>query len=239
MFQIVRSDTRGAADRGWLKTRFTFSFADYHNPEMMGFGPLRVINEDHIEAGQGFGTHPHKDMEIVTYLIDGALEHKDSMGNGSVINAGDVQRMTAGTGIFHSEFNHSKEQSVYLLQIWILPAENSLQPGYEQLHFARDEKLNRWRLVGSRDGRDSSVTIHQSVDLYATVLEGGTSLQHHFSVGHSGFLQIVSGAVEANGEILGAGDGVAIHEVDSLTIRAQADSEAILFDMGSSPAEIE
>lgn len=232
MFQVVRSDSRGAADHGWLKAKHTFSFADYHNPEMMGFGPLRVINEDRIDPSQGFGTHPHKDMEIVTYIIDGALEHKDSMGNGSVIQAGDVQRMTAGTGVFHSEFNHSADQSVHLLQIWILPRESSLQPGYEQQHFTRGDKLNQWRLVASSDGRDSSMTVHQAVDLYASVLEPGSELAHSFAKGHSGYLQIVAGSVAANGEKLEAGDGVAIHEVDSLAISAISDAEAILFDMG-------
>lgn len=232
MFQVVRSDSRGAADHGWLKAKHTFSFADYHNPEMMGFGPLRVINEDRIEPSQGFGTHPHKDMEIVTYIIEGALEHKDSMGNGSVIQAGDVQRMTAGTGVFHSEFNHSEDLSVHLLQIWILPRESSLQPGYEQQHFTREDKLNQWRLVASSDGRDASMTVHQAVDLRASVLEVGNELQHSFAEGHSGYLQIVSGSVAANGEKLEAGDGVAIHEVDSLTMTAISEAEAILFDMG-------
>jgi len=232
MFQVVRSNSRGAADHGWLKAKHTFSFADYHNPEMMGFGPLRVINEDRIEPSQGFGTHPHKDMEIVTYIIEGALEHKDSMGNGSVIEAGDVQRMTAGSGVFHSEFNHSTDKTVHLLQIWILPREASLQPGYEQQHFGREDKLNQWRLVASGDGRDASMTIHQAVNLYASVLEADTELRHLFSAGHSGFLQVVSGSVNANGEQLEAGDGAAIHEVNSLGVLATSDAEMILFDMG-------
>lgn len=232
MIEIIRSDSRGTADHGWLKARHTFSFADYHNPDRMGFGPLRVINEDRIEPSQGFGTHPHRDMEIVTYIIEGALEHKDSMGNGSVIEAGDVQRMTAGTGVFHSEFNHSAADSVHLLQIWILPREASLQPGYEQQHFAREDKLDQWRLIASSDGRDSSMTIHQAVDLYASVLEAGNELRHLFAGGHSGYLQIVSGSVTANGERLEAGDGAAIHEVESLAIVADSEAEAILFDMG-------
>jgi hypothetical protein len=233
MFQVVPSDSRGQADHGWLKAKHTFSFADYYNPEMMGFGPLRVINEDRIEPGKGFGTHPHRDMEIVTYIIEGALEHKDSMGNGSIIQAGDVQRMTAGTGVFHSEFNSSADESVHLLQIWLLPRENSLQPGYEQLHFGRDTKLNQWRLVASHDGRDDSMHIHQDVDLYATVLEGGNELRHSFAAGHSGYLQIVSGTVTANGQSLVAGDGAAIHELDELLLQATDDAEAILFDMGT------
>jgi redox-sensitive bicupin YhaK (pirin superfamily) len=231
MFQVVPNDSRGQADHGWLKAKHTFSFADYHNPEMMGFGPLRVINEDRIEPGQGFGTHPHRDMEIVTYIVEGALEHKDSMGNGSVIQAGDVQRMTAGTGVFHSEFNHSADKSVHLLQIWILPRENSLQPGYEQLHFGRDSKLNQWRLVASHDGRDDSMTIHQGVDLYATVLEAGKELHRELAADHSAYLQIVSGSVTANGERLDAGDGAAVQEVNSITVQATSDAEFILFDM--------
>jgi redox-sensitive bicupin YhaK (pirin superfamily) len=233
MFQVVRSDSRGTADHGWLKARHTFSFADYHNPDMMGFGPLRVINEDRIEPGQGFGTHPHRDMEIVTYLIDGALEHKDSMGNGSVIKAGDVQRMTAGTGVFHSEFNHSAEDSVHLLQIWILPREASLQPGYEQQHFGRDDKLNQWCLIASNAGRDSSMTIHQAVDLYAGVIEADKELLHSFAKGRSGYLQVVAGSVSANGDSLEAGDGAAIHELDALTVHATSEAEVILFDMGA------
>ncbi len=228
---VVRSDSRGFADHGWLKTRHTFSFADYHNPDMMGFGPLRVINEDRIEPSQGFGTHPHKDMEIVTYIIDGALEHKDSMGNGSVIEAGDVQRMTAGTGVFHSEFNHSAEDSVHLLQIWILPGKSSLRPGYEQQHFSRDDKLNQWRLVASPDGRDSSMTIHQAVDLYASVLEAGNESKYQFASAHSGYLQVVSGSVTVNGEQLEAGDGAAINAMESLTVLASSEAEVILFDM--------
>jgi len=232
MFQVVHSDSRGAADHGWLKAKHTFSFGDYRNPEMMGFGPLRVINEDRIEPGQGFGAHPHKDMEIVTYIIQGALAHNDSLGNGSVIEAGDVQRMTAGTGVFHSEFNHSEEDSVHLLQIWILPRESSLQPGYEQQHFSREDKLNQWRLVASSDGRDSSVTVHQAVALYASVLDSGHELLHEFSAGHSGYLQVVGGSVVANDEKLAAGDGVAIHELQSLKVQATSDAEMILFDMG-------
>jgi len=231
MFDVIHSDTRGAADHGWLKAKHTFSFGDYHNPAMMGFGPLRVINEDRIEPSQGFGTHPHKDMEIVTYIIQGALAHKDSMGNGSVIEAGDVQRMTAGTGVFHSEFNQSEEDPVHLLQIWILPRESSLQPGYEQQHFGREDKLNQWRLVASSDGRESSMTVHQRVDLYASILEAGNELQHEFSAGHSGYLQIVSGSVTANDELLEAGDAVAIRELELLTVLATSNAEMILFDM--------
>jgi redox-sensitive bicupin YhaK (pirin superfamily) len=167
MQTIIPSETRGSADHGWLKAKHTFSFADYYDPERVHFGTLRVINEDRVAPAQGFGTHPHRDMEIVTYPISGAIEHKDSMGNGTIIPAGEVQRMTAGTGVLHSEFNHSQNEELHLLQIWILPERNNLEPGYEQRAVPREEKLNRLRLIGSRDGRDGSLTIHQDVDLYA------------------------------------------------------------------------
>jgi redox-sensitive bicupin YhaK (pirin superfamily) len=232
MIEVISSDTRGTADLGWLKARHTFSFADYHDPERMGFGSIRVINEDRFDPSKGFGTHPHNDMEIVTYIIDGALEHKDSMGNGSVIRAGDVQKMTAGTGVRHSEFNHSASEVVHLLQIWILPEETSLQPSYEQQHFSRDDKLNQWRLVASGDGRENSVRVHQAVDLYASILEKGNTLHHSFASGHSGFLQMVSGTVMANGEQLQAGDGAAITDLQDLTVEASDETETILFDMG-------
>jgi redox-sensitive bicupin YhaK (pirin superfamily) len=232
LIEIIPADTRGAADHGWLKAKHSFSFADYYDPERMGFGSIRVINEDRIEPSKGFGTHPHNDMEIVTYIIDGALEHKDSMGNGSVIRAGDVQRMTAGTGVRHSEFNHSENDVVHLLQIWILPQELSLQPGYEQQHFSREDKLNQWRLIASSDGREASVHVHQAVDLYASVLEGGSKLQHSFGSGRSGYLQIVSGTVTANGEQMSAGDGATIENLEELTVEAIDEAEAVLFDMG-------
>ncbi len=229
---IIRSGSRGNADHGWLKSQHTFSFADYHNPAMMGFGSLRVINEDYIEPGQGFGTHPHKDMEIITYVIEGALEHKDSMGNGSVIRPGDVQRMTAGTSIFHSEYNHSSEDRVHLLQIWILPEQNGLQPGYQQEFFAPDEKRNQWRLVGSRDGRGGSLTIHQDVDLYASRLENGHPLKHRFEEHRHGFLHVVAGVIQLDGQRLAAGDALATSDQATLTLQATEDSELLLFDMG-------
>ncbi len=229
---IIRSGSRGNADHGWLKSQHTFSFADYHNPAMMGFGSLRVINEDYIEPGQGFGTHPHKDMEIITYVIEGALEHKDSMGNGSVIRPGDVQRMTAGTGISHSEYNHSSEDRVHLLQIWILPEQNGLQPGYQQDFFAPDERHNQWRLVGSRDGRGDSLTIHQDVDLYTSRLENGHPLKHRFEEHRHGFLHVVAGAIELDGQRLAAGDALATSDQATLTLQATEDSELLLFDMG-------
>jgi redox-sensitive bicupin YhaK (pirin superfamily) len=232
MMQIIHSEERGSADHGWLQAKHTFSFADYHNPGMMGFGPLRVINEDRIAPAHGFGTHPHRDMEIVTYIIEGAIQHKDNMGNGSVIRAGDVQRMTAGTGVLHSEFNASDADTAHLLQIWMLPEQESLQPGYEQKHFSRDEKCDQWRLVGSRDGRLGSLTIHQDIDLYATDLRKGAKLEHSFDVGRRGFLQIVSGRTVVDGHELSAGDGATLEAEDCLSIVAAAHAEMLLFDLG-------
>ena len=231
MFDIIRSDSRGAADHGWLRSKHTFSFADYHNPEMMGFAKLRVVNEDWIEPGMGFGTHPHRDMEIVTYMIDGALEHKDSMGNGSTIRPGELQRMTAGTGVLHSEFNHSQEEQAHLLQIWILPERNGLEPGYEQKLFPSDEKRNTWRIVGSRDGRDGSLTIHQDVNLLSTELEAGKELEYEFEGKRRGFLQVVHGSIDVDGESISAGDAVATQDQSALTVRAIDDAELLLFDM--------
>ena len=231
MIDVIRSESRGGADHGWLKSKHTFSFADYHNPSMMGFAKLRVVNEDWIEPGQGFGTHPHRDMEIVTYMIDGSLEHKDSMGNGSVIRPGELQRMTAGTGVRHSEFNHSADDQAHLLQIWILPERNGLEPGYEQKLFPSEEKSNRWRLVGSRDGRDGSLTIHQDVNLYSSELGQDNELEYVFGGRRRGFLQVVRGAIEVEGHKLVAGDAVATQDQASLSIRAATDSELLLFDM--------
>ena len=232
MIDVIRSDARGAADHGWLKSKHTFSFANYHNPSMMGFGKLRVINEDWIEPGQGFGTHPHRDMEIVTYMIDGALEHKDSMGNGSLIRPGELQRMSAGTGVLHSEFNASEEDQAHLLQIWILPERNGLEPGYEQKLFPREEKLNQWRLVGSRDGRDGSLTIHQDIELSSALLDANASIDYSFDGRRRGFMQVVAGDVEVEGESLTAGDAVAIVDQPGLHVEAQSDAEVLLFDMG-------
>ena len=231
MIDIIRSTSRGAADHGWLKSRHTFSFADYHNPDMMGFAALRVVNEDWIEAGKGFGTHPHRDMEIVTYMIEGALEHKDNMGNGSVIRPGELQRMTAGTGISHSEFNHSKETQAHLLQIWILPEKEGLEPGYEQKLFPTEQKRNRWCLVGSRDGRDGSLTIHQDLNLYSTELDEGVETTLEISKLRRGFLQVVRGSIELDGAELVAGDAVSMQDQAAFPIRANQESELLFFDM--------
>ncbi len=231
MFDIIRSETRGAADHGWLKAKHTFSFAEYRDPERVHFGTLRVINEDRIAPGQGFGTHPHNDMEIVTYVISGAIEHKDSMGNGTVITAGEVQRMTAGTGVRHSEFNHSQDEELHLLQIWIFPEEKNLEPGYEQTMFSREEKLNQLRLVGSRDGREGSVTIHQDVDLYASVLEQNKQLSLDGVGARRVFVQVIAGEVDVNGERLAAGDGAQIEGEEAVTIGAQSDAEFLIFNL--------
>ena len=232
MIELISSESRGSADHGWLKARHTFSFAEYQNPKRVHFGPLRVINEDRIAPGLGFGTHPHKDMEIVTYPISGAIEHKDSMGNGTVITAGEVQRMTAGSGIRHSEFNHSQTDELHLLQIWLFPEENDLEPGYEQEMFSREDKLNQLRLVASRDGRDGSVTVHQKVDLYASVLQPDSEIEHTIADSHKVFVQIISGIVTVNGQSASAGDGVQISDEDKLVITSEAEAEFLIFDMG-------
>jgi len=231
MIEVIRSESRGAADHGWLNAKHTFSFADYYDPDRIQFGDLRVINEDRIAPGKGFGTHPHRDMEIVTYIIDGAIEHKDSMGNGTVIEAGEVQRMTAGTGVLHSEFNHSPEKELHLLQIWIFPEKANLEPGYEQTRFPREDKLNRLRLVGSRDGRDGSVTIHQDVDLYSSVLEAGQSVTHDPRQGRRIFIQVVSGSLQVNDADLSAGDGAKIEGASTIRITARSEAEFLLFDL--------
>lgn len=231
MMDILRSESRGSADHGWLRAKHSFSFAEYQDPKRVNFGPLRVINEDRIAPGKGFGTHPHKDMEIVTYVIEGAIRHKDSMGNGTVITPGEVQRMSAGTGVKHSEFNDSDDEELHLLQIWFYPEVNDLQPGYEQTRFDREEKLNRLRLVGSRDGRDGSVTIHQDVRLYASLLEAGNEVTLDTDNDRNIYVQIVSGEVTVNESLLSDGDGAAINGESAITIKASKDAEFLVFDM--------
>ena len=231
MQTIIPSETRGSADHGWLKAKHTFSFADYYDPERVHFGALRVINEDRVAPSQGFGTHPHRDMEIVTYPISGSIEHKDSMGNGTVIPAGEVQRMTAGTGVLHSEFNHSQDEELHLLQIWFLPERNNLEPGYEQQAVPREEKLNRLRLIGSRDGRDGSLTIHQDVDLYASILEAGNSVQLDGVGDRRIFVQVIAGDIEVNGAQLSAGDGLQLTDADEVAVAASSDSVFLLYNL--------
>ena len=232
MIEVIPSESRGSADHGWLKAKHTFSFADYQNPQRVRFGPLRVINEDRIAPGQGFPTHPHKDMEILTYPISGAIEHKDSMGNGTVITAGEVQRMTAGSGVQHSEFNHSQTDELHLLQIWMFPEHKGLEPGYEQTLFSREDKLNHLRLIASRDGREGSVTVHQNIDLYACILQPGTDIEHGVAESGKVFVQIISGELTVNGQSVSAGDGVQISDEHRLLINSQSETEFLLFDMG-------
>jgi redox-sensitive bicupin YhaK (pirin superfamily) len=230
MITIRRADERGHFDHGWLNTYHTFSFADYHDPRFMGFRSLRVINEDRVKAGVGFGTHGHRDMEILSYVLEGTLAHSDSMGNGSAIRPGDVQRMTAGTGVLHSEMNPSEDEAVHFLQIWILPEQRGLTPGYEEKFFGDDARRNTLRLVASRDGRDGSVTIHQDVSVFATLLDGGASVSHAFAPQRAGWLQVARGEVDVNGQTLHAGDGAAIEDEASVTIAGRG-AEALLFDL--------
>ena len=232
MLAVRQAERRGQANFGWLDSRHTFSFGHYYDPEHMGFGPLRVINEDRVQPGQGFGTHGHRDMEIISYVLDGALEHKDSMGNGSIIRPGDLQRMTAGTGVRHSEFNASDRELVHFLQIWILPERDGLEPGYEQKNFPDAEKRGRLRLVGSRDGRDGSVTIHQDVDLYAALLGGGERIRYTLGAGRKGWLQLARGSASLNDRELDPGDGVAMEGPLEVSVAASSDAEILLFDMG-------
>ncbi len=233
MSTIIRpAQSRGHANHGWLDSFHTFSFADYHDPEHMGFGPLRVINEDRVQAGAGFGTHGHRDMEILSYVIEGALEHKDSIGTGSVIRPGDVQIMSAGTGIRHSEFNHSKTEPVHFLQIWLMPDQGNLKPRYDQKTFADAEKRGRLRLIASKQGRDGSVVIHQDADIYAALLEDGESVEHKLKSGRKAWVQIVQGAVDVNGVSGKSGDGFAIEGEPAVSIAARDQKpEIIVFDL--------
>jgi redox-sensitive bicupin YhaK (pirin superfamily) len=232
--QILRSEERGHAQHGWLDSRHTFSFADYYHPERMGFRTLRVINEDRVAPGQGFGRHPHRDMEIVSYVLDGELGHRDSMGNGTTIRPGDVQRMTAGTGVTHSEMNGSKERAVHFLQIWILPEQRGLTPGYEQKHFAEDERRGRLRLVASRDGRDGSITIHQDAAIAAGLLAKGERASHEVGAGRHAWVQVARGEILLDGVRLGPGDAAATSDASTLTIEGAGEglAEILVFDLG-------
>jgi redox-sensitive bicupin YhaK (pirin superfamily) len=230
--QIRKANERGHANHGWLDSFHTFSFGDYYDPAQMGFSALRVINEDRVSAGQGFGTHGHRDMEIISYVVEGALEHKDSIGTGSVINAGDVQVMSAGSGIRHSEFNPSASTPVHFLQIWVLPNATNHTPRYDQKTFTADDKRGRARLVVSGNGRDGSLMIHQDADIYAALLDAGASLHHELRQERRGWIQLVSGALDVNGTKLNSGDGLAISDETALTLRADKDdSEFLIFDL--------
>ena len=232
MINVRKAAERGAANFGWLDSRHTFSFGDYHDPKHMGFGPLRVINEDRVRPGAGFGTHAHQDMEIISYVLDGALEHKDSIGTGSVIRPGDVQIMSAGTGIRHSEFNHSVTEPVHFLQIWIVPDREGIAPRYEQKTFPAVDKRSKLRLVGSSDGRDGSIIIYQDVDFFATLLDGGEQVTHALRPGRKAWLQVARGAVVMNGHALNTGDGAAVEGEQTLTVKAKAEgTEILVFDL--------
>jgi quercetin 2,3-dioxygenase len=230
MEQIRRSGERGHANHGWLDSYHSFSFADYHDPEHMGYGPLRVINEDRVQPGAGFGTHGHRDMEIISYVLDGALAHKDSMGTGSTIVPGDVQRMSAGSGVRHSEFNHDQAKVTHFLQIWIEPAVRGIQPSYEQKHFDAAEKRGRLRLIASSDGAEGSVRVHQDARVYAGLFDGAERASHTLAKGRLGYVHVARGNVLANGQRLAAGDAL---KTDAAEIRIEGgeQAEVLLFDL--------
>lgn len=232
MITLRPAAERGVANFGWLDSRHSFSFGGYRDPRYMGFGPLRVINEDRVQPGMGFGTHGHSDMEIISYVLEGALEHKDSIGTGSVIRPGDVQRMSAGSGIQHSEFNHSKTEPVHFLQIWLIPEETGLRPGYEQKRFEDADKRGRLRLIASPDGREGSVRVHLDTKLFASLLDKGAHLEYSPAAGRGLWLQVARGSLALGGKELVAGDGAAIQGEPALDITARADNtEFLLFDM--------
>lgn len=231
MITVRKAEDRGHFDFGWLNTYHTFSFSEYYDPKHMHFRSLRVINEDTVHPGGGFPTHPHRDMEIITYVLEGELAHKDSMGNGSVIRPGEVQRMSAGTGILHSEFNHSKDKSVHLLQIWILPNKRGVTPSYEQKFFEAKEKQGRLRLVASPDGSEASVTIHQDAKLFATLLESGQNIEYKLEPDRHIWIHVARGTIEINGQKLGQSDSAGISEEQLITITGTEKAEVLLFDL--------
>lgn len=231
MLQLRRASDRGHANHGWLNTWHTFSFASYHDPRFMGFRSLRVMNEDVVAPGRGFGTHPHRDMEIVTYVLEGALEHRDSMGNGEVLRPGEFQRMTAGAGITHSEFNPSSDEPVHLYQIWLLPERRGLEPSYEQRRFDPAERHNQLRLVASRDAAEGSLLIHQDARIYLSTLDAGHEVTHPLAPDRHAWVQVLRGAVTLNGERLETSDGAAVSEESQLVLRAESNAEVMVFDL--------
>ena len=231
MLQIRRSKERGHADLGWLESYHSFSFADYFDPEHVEFGPLRVINEDRVQPGQGFGTHGHRDMEIISYVLDGALEHKDSMGNGSTIRPGDVQRMSAGRGVRHSEYNASRDKLVHFLQIWITPSQHGIQPGYEQKRFETSERRGKLRLIASADGAQGSVRIHQDARVYAGLFDGAEQARLAIEPGRRVYVQVARGDITANGEMLKAGDGLKATDVRAVDLTGGRGAEVLVFDL--------
>lgn len=231
MLEIRKSEDRGHANHGWLDSHHTFSFAGYYDENHMGFGPLRVINEDRVAAGGGFGTHGHRDMEIISYVLEGELAHKDSMGTGSVIRPGDVQRMSAGSGVRHSEYNHAKDQTTHFLQIWIQPNVNGIPPSYEEKHFAAEEKRGRLRLIASEDGADGSVLIHQDAKLYAGLFDGAEAASLALAAGRRAFVHVARGAVTVNGVALKTGDALKVADVSTIDISNGEAAEVLVFDL--------
>jgi redox-sensitive bicupin YhaK (pirin superfamily) len=231
MLEVRKSAERGVAEHGWLSSRHSFSFAEYHDAGNMGFGPLRVINEDRVQPGQGFGTHGHQDMDIISYVLDGALEHKDSLGTGSVIRYGDVQRMSAGTGVRHSEFNHSTTEPVHFLQIWLIPSQRGLAPSYEEKHFDPDSKHGRLCLIASRDARDGSVLIHEDAAIYASILDGDDRVELALAPGRLAYVHVIRGSVKGNGVDLSAGDALKLIDETRVTLDGAHDTELLLFDL--------
>jgi len=231
MIELRKSEDRGHAQHGWLDSYHSFSFADYYDPKHMGFGSLRVINEDRIQPGTGFGTHGHRDMEIISYVLEGALAHKDSMGNGSSIVPGDVQRMSAGRGVMHSEFNHDQNGVTHFLQIWIEPAMRGTEPGYEQKHFPAQEKRGRLRLIASPDGAEGSVKIHQDARVYAALLDGAERAVHALAAGRRAYVHVARGQVTVSGQPLGAGDALKATSIDEIVLQEGKQAEVLLFDL--------
>ena len=231
MLQIRKSNTRGQANHGWLNSQHTFSFANYYDPRYTSFGPLRVINEDKVIGGQGFGTHSHSNMEIVSYVLGGALEHKDSMGTGSVLRYGDVQRMSAGSGVSHSEFNHSQTETVHFLQIWLFPEVEGIPPSYEETHFTPESKRGQLRLIVSEDGRDGSLKIHQNARIYAGLFDGDEQARLELAPGRGSYVQVARGRVKVNGITLDTGDALQIRDEAQVTIENGRDAEVLVFDL--------
>lgn len=231
MLEVRKSEERGVADFGWLDSRHTFSFGHYFDPQQVGFGPLLVINEDRVKPGEGFGTHGHRNMEIVSYVLDGALEHKDSMGNGSVLRYGDVQRMSAGSGVRHSEYNHSREEDVHFLQIWIEPNVSGTEPGYEEKHFDAASKQGRLRLIASPDGRDGSVSIRQDASMYVSILNGDDAVEHRVAAGRTVYVHVARGRLQVNGIALKSGDGLKISDESVVALSGAEAAEVLLFDL--------
>ncbi|MBQ5964765.1 pirin family protein [Massilia sp. ZL223] len=231
MLNVRKSNERGAASFGWLKSRHTFSFGHYYDPKHMGFGPLRVINEDNVAPGRGFDSHGHRDMEIISYVLDGALEHKDSMGNGSVLRYGDVQRMSAGSGVVHSEYNHSKTEGVHFLQIWIEPNTAGEAPGYEEKHFDAASKTGRLRLIASNDGREGSVSMRQDASIYAAILNGDDALTHQLAAGRQAYVHVIRGSITVNGVALNGGDALKVTEESQVSLEKAESAEVLVFDL--------